>query len=452
MTSKSKKLSIAFLHPDLGLGGAERLVVDAAYGLAKKGHQVTIYTSHYNEERSFAETRDGLIAVKVAGDFLPRHFFGKFHILFATLRAIFLAFYVCFFTQSVDIFICDQIAAYVPILRIFRFATPVLFYLHFPDALLSIRTSFLKKLYRIPFDLFEELCTGFSSGILVNSEFTKRTYMSTFKILAAFKTAPSVLYPCMNTEAFASSSSVAPNDSPRIFLSINRFERKKAIELAIQAASILDQKASSSPKGKKLPPFHLIVAGGYDVRVPENVQVHSELAKAALDAGLFSPAPGASLEGVLDDRRFHFPTDKGASSKSFQQIEKGSKVSFLRSFSDEQKRVLLEACSAVIYTPSNEHFGIVPLECMAASRPVIAVASGGPLESVVDGKTGFLCDPTASSFADAMEKLLADPKLASKMGTSGNEHVNKHFSRVAFVNKLETACNQLIGDKKIKLD
>jgi singapore isolate B (sub-type 7) whole genome shotgun sequence assembly, scaffold_11 len=38
-------LKIAFLHPDLGIGGAERLVVDAAVALKQKGHDVTMYSS-----------------------------------------------------------------------------------------------------------------------------------------------------------------------------------------------------------------------------------------------------------------------------------------------------------------------------------------------------------------------------------------------------------------------
>jgi alpha-1,3/alpha-1,6-mannosyltransferase len=33
---------VVFLHPDLGIGGAERLVVDAALALQAKGHKVTI--------------------------------------------------------------------------------------------------------------------------------------------------------------------------------------------------------------------------------------------------------------------------------------------------------------------------------------------------------------------------------------------------------------------------
>lgn len=75
------------------------------------------------------------------------------------------------------------------------------------------------------------------------------------------------------------------------------------------------------------------------------------------------------------------------------------------SITDVQKWALLAACTAVIYTPEKEHFGIVPLEAMAYGRPVIAVNSGGPRETVVHGKTGLLCTPEPASFAEAMASL-----------------------------------------------
>lgn len=50
-------MKIAFVHPDLGIGGAERLVVDAAVALQDRGHSVTIYTSHYSRDHCFAESR-----------------------------------------------------------------------------------------------------------------------------------------------------------------------------------------------------------------------------------------------------------------------------------------------------------------------------------------------------------------------------------------------------------
>lgn len=58
-TSPNKKNTIVFLHPDLGIGGAERLVVDAAVGLQKRGHKVIIFTSHCDPAHCFDEARDG---------------------------------------------------------------------------------------------------------------------------------------------------------------------------------------------------------------------------------------------------------------------------------------------------------------------------------------------------------------------------------------------------------
>jgi alpha-1,3/alpha-1,6-mannosyltransferase len=50
---------IVFFHPDLGIGGAERLVIDAAVGLQSRGHKVTIFTSHCDPQHCFDEARDG---------------------------------------------------------------------------------------------------------------------------------------------------------------------------------------------------------------------------------------------------------------------------------------------------------------------------------------------------------------------------------------------------------
>ncbi len=103
-----------------------------------------------------------------------------------------------------------------------------------------------------------------------------------------------------------------------------------------------------------------------------------------------------------------------------------AQVRLVASFSDEQRSALLAAAGAVVYTPANEHFGIVPLEAMAAGRPVIACNSGGPTESIIDGKTGYLCDPEPAAFAAAMAKLLVRLcTLAYKVAHSP-AHFNKY--------------------------
>ncbi|KAM1169131.1 hypothetical protein ACFX19_031492 [Malus domestica] len=67
------KLNVAIIHHDLGIGGAERLIVDAAVELASHGHKVHVFTSHDAKNRCFEETVSGVFTVY--GAFLPRHIF-----------------------------------------------------------------------------------------------------------------------------------------------------------------------------------------------------------------------------------------------------------------------------------------------------------------------------------------------------------------------------------------
>ena len=112
-------------------------------------------------------------------------------------------------------------------------------------------------------------------------------------------------------------------------------------------------------------------------------------------------------------------------------------MAFLPSFSEAQREALLAAAAAIIYTPENEHFGIVPIEAGAAGVPVLAVASGGPLESVVDGETGWLLPPQASAFAAAMAAVATDPGLRARVGAAARTRASAMFSRPAFGAALE---------------
>jgi len=63
---------------------------------------------------------------------------------------------------------------------------------------------------------------------------------------------------------------------------------------------------------------------------------------------------------------------------------------FLKSISNDARLLLLENTNVLLYTPENEHFGIVPVEAMYMGCIVLACNSGGPLESVDSGVTGYL--------------------------------------------------------------
>ncbi len=70
---------------------------------------MSMFTSHYEVDRCFDETKDGSFSVTVHGDWLPRHLFGALHIVFATLRNVVLALAVALLHGPFDVFICDQV-------------------------------------------------------------------------------------------------------------------------------------------------------------------------------------------------------------------------------------------------------------------------------------------------------------------------------------------------------
>ena len=82
------------------------------------------------------------------GDFLPRTLFDRFYIFFAIIRAMYLAFVVAWKYPFFDVIICDQNAAYIPVLRLFC-KSKILFYCHHPDYVQTPHNSILKILCRV---------------------------------------------------------------------------------------------------------------------------------------------------------------------------------------------------------------------------------------------------------------------------------------------------------------
>jgi glycosyltransferase involved in cell wall biosynthesis len=87
-------------------------------------------------------------------------------------------------------------------------------------------------------------------------------------------------------------------------------------------------------------------------------------------------------------------------------------VTFTGRVSDERVAALLRTCRALVVTAAEE-FGIAAVEALASGRPVIALGSGGVLESVVEGETGaYYPESTPESLVDAVrafDPLAIDP-------------------------------------------
>jgi glycosyltransferase involved in cell wall biosynthesis len=78
--------------------------------------------------------------------------------------------------------------------------------------------------------------------------------------------------------------------------------------------------------------------------------------------------------------------------------------------SDEEKFKALSGARALIF-PGEEDLGIVPVEAMAAGKPVIAYRKGGLLETVIENKTGiFFDEQTVTGIENALHHFIAQEK------------------------------------------
>jgi glycosyltransferase involved in cell wall biosynthesis len=111
--------------------------------------------------------------------------------------------------------------------------------------------------------------------------------------------------------------------------------------------------------------------------------------------------------------------------------------------SEERLLDLYSRCHAVIYSPINEDYGLVPLEAMASSKPCIAKNEGGPKETVNDGKDGFLVD-SIWKMAEKMEWLAKHPDRCEEMGKFGRRKVEREFTWARFLRRFEDKARELI--------
>jgi len=103
---------------------------------------------------------------------------------------------------------------------------------------------------------------------------------------------------------------------------------------------------------------------------------------------------------------------------------------FLLDIMPQEKLNQLYAESYVCVLPSiDEGFGLVLVEAQLCKRPVIGTRSGGITDIIEDGKTGILVPPQDQvSLASAMERILTDYNLASRLAEKGYESAQAKFS------------------------
>ena len=96
------------------------------------------------------------------------------------------------------------------------------------------------------------------------------------------------------------------------------------------------------------------------------------------------------------------------------------RVRFAGRVSAEELATLYATCMAVYYAPVDEDFGMGPYESFLAEKPVITTSdAGGPLDVVLDRRTGLVVAPDAAEVARAVGWLREHPDEAAELGRAG---------------------------------
>ncbi len=232
-----------------------------------------------------------------------------------------------------------------------------------------------------------ELIMRYASLIVVNSASTLALVRTHFHI-------PShrcvVVYPCVEVEPV--SSRFRFDEHPTI-LSVTRLVARKGIARVIKALPNIFL---------KVPHAHYVVIGD-----------------------------GPERENLvrLAQKTFFFDRD----TRSFCNVLDAGRVRFLGALDRPTVLEWYQACDVFALPVSSlsddiEGFGIVFLEAALFGKPVVAGASGGVPEAVIDGETGILVQPDdANALTEALVRLLKDANLRESFGMRAKARVMKYF-------------------------
>jgi len=405
-----KRLAV-FIKPWLSISGSDRWAVDAAMALQAAGWDASFWTNSQTRETAFPETLDGRVRVEVRSAIKEQHkknaaWFDRLRVWRVYLRQIGLLRAMKREGIRPQLVICDSVPHVVAYAQRHFPDAAVLVYCHYPDKLMAPPGGMLYRLYRKSWDRLERRGLALADYVVVNSKFTAAAVRRVYPGLA--RLALPVVYPGVNVPEWVparTESSVG-----KLFLTVARIDPLKGLGLSLTALAALRARVSS----EEFAGCRLVLAGGYDDKLPEARALLAELRRQAADSGL------------------------------------GERVEFRLNVSMEDLEALWAEAFALIHPMTGEHFGIVPIEAMAHALPVLAVNRGGPCETVVDGETGALRPPEAEAFSVVMAEWLRAPAHAIKLGQAGRKRAQERFGHGRFAAEMSAAAEEAISRRALR--
>jgi alpha-maltose-1-phosphate synthase len=226
-------------------------------------------------------------------------------------------------------------------------------------------------------------------------------------------------------------------------LFVGRITRQKGVTHLVEAIPHL-------PPGTQI----VLCAGA-----PDTPEIAQEMRDKVEAARLLTPGSMQAMVSVESDGVNNPP---GHAEATGDPTGTGHNIVWIEQMVSKEEAIQLYSHCAVFCCPSvYEPFGIINLEAMACRAPVVASATGGILEVVVEGETGHLvpfeADETTSfpknaeqfsrDLAARITELLNNPEKAKAMGEAGRKRVEDHFSWTAIAAQTIQLYESLIAKK-----
>jgi len=402
-----KKSKIAIFHCGFVYsGGGERIVLEEARGLKRRGYEVAVFAPTIDKNLCYPEFLD---EVQVE-TFLPSlteklPFRDALRMIASCLLAPILAFNF----RDVDVFLgANQPGAWMAFCMAKVLRKPYLVYLNQPNRLVYPRKIdkqtgwqtrqdyyLLAKIIKVikPFIAWADRIS-FTSGkaMLVNGSYIgniiKKIYQKPVVSCSggAYPQTWSSLR--LNPEkAFEGEFKINGFKITKPYILItNRHEPQKKFEYVIRAMEKVI---------KKVPQVILVIPGSFTPHTPELINLSKRL-------------------------KIH------------------QKVLFLGQISEKELQKLYQETAIHCYPAPDEDFGLGPLEAGVWGVPTVAWNYGGPTVTVVHKKTGYLAKPyEIEDYARGIIILLSNPQKRAEMGKAAWEHIRENFSWERHVDVLE---------------
>lgn len=124
-------------------------------------------------------------------------------------------------------------------------------------------------------------------------------------------------------------------------------------------------------------------------------------------------------------------------------------IEFLGPVYGQQKLDLFSTCDIFVFPTYYKHesFGIVNLEAMAASLPIITTNKGCIRDLVIDHENGFIVGPhQPERIADAILKLIENPDLRNRMGEAGRKKFEQFYTKEIHINRMIEVFNKALSE------